>query len=130
MSARISRAQDAGGGVEPGTDRVAEGRRHDAEQAAEGRAEDAGQLGGQRIGRDRPREQPERHQHGAEGAGRRLEERPGTAEQAGQGEDRPQAAPERRPKRQPRRDQDLGQVAEGQDAAAVVTVGRLTGDAA
>ena len=46
----------------------------------------------------------------------------------GQGEDRPQPAPERRPEGQPRRYQDLGQVAEGEDAAAVVTVGSLTGD--
>ena len=85
-------------------------------------------MGGQRVGRDRPRKQAERHQHGAEGARRRLEERPGAAEQRGQGEDRPQAAPERRPDRQPRRDQELGQVAEGEDAAAVVPVGRLAGD--
>ena len=71
---------------------------------------------------------PQRHQHGAEGARRRLEERPGTAEQRGQGEDRPQPAPECRHGGQRRRDQDLGQVAEGEDAPAVVTVGSLTGD--
>ena len=48
-------AQDAASGDRAGTDRVAEDRRYDAEQPAERRAEDAGKLGGQRIGRDRPR---------------------------------------------------------------------------
>ena len=128
VSARISRRTRRGGGVEPGTYRVAEDRRHDAEQPADGRAEDAGHLGGQRVGRDRPRKQSERHQHRAEGARRRLEERPGAAEQGGQGEDRPQPAPERRPDCQPHRVRSWATIASGEDAAAVVSVGGLTGD--
>ena len=99
---------------------VAEGGGGRAEESADGRAEDARELGGERVGRDRPGEQPERDEHRAEGARRRLEERPGGAEQGGEGEDGPQPAAELRPDREPDGGQELGQVAEGEDAAAVV----------
>ena len=117
-----------GGCVQPSTHRVANDRRDDAEQSAQGWTQDAGQLGGQRVGRDRPWKQAKRHEHWAQGARRRLKKRPATSEQRSQGEDRPQAAPERRPGCKPHGRQELGHVAEGEDAAAVVSVSSLARD--
>ena len=129
VSARISEHADGGGGVQAGADRVAEDRRGRAEQPAEGRAEDARRAG-------RPASWS-RSPGGAAGAGPASgraalavgwKNARAASEQGSQGEDRPEPAAERRSERQPDGGQELGQVAEGEDAAAVVPVGGLAGD--